>query len=127
MADRGPVGCVHHEVEWEAITEPVANRIAYILSSKSREEQVCRLDNMRPMSAGALAVVPQALKLYDETRAQAWKLYDETRAQAWKLYDETRAPAWKLYDETTDQVLKLYDETTAQAWKLYEETRAPAW
>ena len=34
--------CVHHGIEWEELTEPIANRIQYIIASKSRGEQVCR-------------------------------------------------------------------------------------
>ena len=92
--------CIHHGQEWEALSEPIANRIAYILSNKPKSEQVSRLDNMRPLSAASLALVLPALKLYEETRAQAWKLYGETLVQAWKLYEETKAQALKLYEKT---------------------------
>jgi hypothetical protein len=63
--------CVHHEREWEELTQPIANRINYILSSKSRDEQVCRLDNMRPLSASSLAVITPAWKAYKEAKAPA--------------------------------------------------------
>ncbi len=63
--------CVHHEREWEELTGPIANRIQYIIASKSRGEQVCRLDNMRPVSAASLAVIASAKKAYDEAVAPA--------------------------------------------------------
>ena len=80
--------CIHHGQEWEALSEPIANRIAYILSEKPKSEQVIRLDNMRPMSAASAAIV-----------APAWKAYDEATATAWKAYGEAMAPASKAYDE----------------------------
>jgi hypothetical protein len=107
--------CVHHETEFEELTEPIVNRITYIINNKSRHEITIRLDNLRPVSPASLALILQALKLYEETTAPALKLYEETTAPAWKLYEETTAPA-----------LKFYEETKAQAWKLYEETTAPA-
>lgn len=74
--------CVHHEVEFEQLYEPIANRIRYIVQNKSRDEKVCRLDNLRPVSAVSLSVIPPAWKLYEETTAPALKLYEETKAQA---------------------------------------------
>ena len=63
--------CIHHEVEFEELTEPVANRIRFIISSKSRSEQVSRLDNMRPLSEASLEIVLPASKAYDEAVAAA--------------------------------------------------------
>jgi protein gp37 len=40
--------CCHHEIHCEALTEPAENRIAFILSSKSKSEQAVRLLNFRP-------------------------------------------------------------------------------
>ena len=80
--------CIHHGQEWEELCEPIANRIAYILSEKPKSEQVTRLDNMRPMSAASAAIVAPAWKAYDEAMATAWKAYNEARATAWKAYDE---------------------------------------
>ena len=91
--------CVHHEIEWEELTEPIANRIQYIIASKSRGEQVCRLDNMRPVSAASLAVIASAKKAYDEAVASAKKAYYEAVASAKKAYDEAVASAEKAYDE----------------------------
>ena len=93
--------CIHHEIEFEPLTEPIANRIEFILSSKSRGEQVCRLDNMRPVSSASLVVVRPALKAYEEAAATAWKAYEEAKAPAWKAYEEAKATALKAYDEAT--------------------------
>jgi hypothetical protein len=85
--------CVHHEQEWEELTEPIANRIKYIISSKSGNEQVCRLDNLRPISAASLVAIAPARKTYDEAIAPAEKTYDEAIAPARKTYYEAIAPA----------------------------------
>jgi hypothetical protein len=116
--------CIHHGQEWEALSVPIANRIAYILAEKPKSEQVTRLDNMRPMSAASAAIVATAWKAYDEATATAWKAYDEATATAWKAYEEAKATAWKAYDEAK---ASSYDEATATAWKAYEEAKAPAW
>jgi len=80
--------CIHHGQEWEALSVPIANRIAYILAEKPKSEQVTRLDNMRPMSAASAAIV-----------ATAWKAYEEATAPVWKAHDEAVAPASKAYTE----------------------------
>ena len=72
--------CIHHGQEWEELTEPIENRIDYILSYKAKEEQVTRLDNMRPMSEVSVKVILKAWKAYDETAATARKAYNETIA-----------------------------------------------
>jgi hypothetical protein len=74
--------CIHHGQEREPLSEPIANRIAYILSRKPKSEQVTRLDNMRPMSAASAAIVATASKAYGEAEATAWKAYGEAKAAA---------------------------------------------
>ena len=118
--------CIHHEIEFEPLTEPIANRIEFILSSKSRGEQVCRLDNMRPVSSASLAVVLPAWKAYEEAKVPAWKAHEEAKATAWKAYEEAKAPAWKAYEEATAPAWKAYVEAKATAWKAYEEATATA-
>ena len=118
--------CIQHEIEFEPLTEPIANRIEFILSSKSRGEQVCRLDNMRPVSPASLAVVLPAWKAHEEATATARKAYEEAKATAWKAYEEAKAPAWKAYEEATAPAWKAYVEAKATAWKAYEEATATA-
>ena len=74
--------CIHHGQESEGLSEPIANRIAYILSGKPKSEQVTRLDNMRPISAASAAIVAPASKAYNEAVAPARKAYDEAVALA---------------------------------------------
>ena len=130
--------CIHHRQEWEALSEPIVNRIAYILSEKPKREQVTRLDNMRPMSAASAVIVAPARKAYDEAKAAAWKAYTKAKATAWKAYREAFATAWKAYNEAKAAAWKAYNEAFATAEKAYtkamaaavnahDEAIAPAW
>ena len=107
--------CIHHRQEWEELSEPIVNRIAYILSEKSKREQVTRLDNMRPMSAASVAIVAPARKAYDEAKAAAWKAYNEAFATAEKAYTKAMAAA-----------VNAHDEAIAPAWKAFDEAKAAA-
>ena len=91
--------CIHHGREWEKLTEPIENRIDYILSYKAKTEQITRLDNMRPVSEASKTVVLSARKAYDEAVAPAWKAYNEATASARKAYNEATASAGKAYSE----------------------------
>jgi tetratricopeptide (TPR) repeat protein len=118
--------CIHHEIEFEELSKPIENRIGYILSNKSKHEQVTRLDNMRPVSTASLKIVLSARKAYDEAIASASKAYDEAIAPASKAYDEAIAPAWKAYNEAKASAWKAYNEADASAWKAYDEAIASA-
>ena len=107
--------CVHHGQEFEELNEPIANRIKYIIFSKGCDEQVCRLDNMRPVSAASLAIVLPAKKTYDEAVAPAKKTYDEAVASAEKTYYEAVAPAEETYDEAVASAEETYYEAVAPA------------
>ena len=107
--------CIHHGQESEALSEPIVNRIAYILSEKPKREQVTRLDNMRPMSAASVAIVAPARKAYREAIATAAKAYDEAIATAEKAYTKAMAAA-----------VNAHDEAIAPAWKAYDEAKAAA-
>ena len=74
--------CIHHEIEFEELIEPIENRIGYILSNKSKHEQVTRLDNMRPVSTASLKIVVSARKACNEAIASARKAYDEAITSA---------------------------------------------
>ena len=64
---------IHHETVVEALSEPIENRIAYILAEKPKKEQALRLRLMRPIAAGQFAE-------YERVTAQAE--YDRVRAPA---------------------------------------------
>ena len=118
--------CIHHGREWEKLTEPIENRIDYILSYKAKTEQITRLDNMRPVSEASKTVVLSARKAHEEAVATAWKAYDEAVAPAWKAYEGAVATAWKAYEGAVATAGKAYDKAVAPAWKAYEGAVATA-
>ena len=87
--------CIHHGREWEKLTEPIENRIDYILSYKAKTEQITRLDNMRPVSEASKTVVLSAWKAYDKAIATAEKAYNKATATARKAYNEAITSAHK--------------------------------
>lgn len=93
--------CIHHDQEREVLSEPLINRIAYILSEKPKSEQVTRLDNMRPMSAASAAIVVPARKAYEEAKTTARKAYYEAKTTASKAYEKDQLVARKAYEEAT--------------------------
>lgn len=67
---------IHHEAACEVLTEPIENRIAYILREKPEGERALRLRLMRP------------------TTAPAWKAYEAARAPAHRLVCSTPGCPW---------------------------------
>ena len=78
---------IHHEVSAELLTEPIKNRIGYILRNKPKDEQAARLRAMRPIPA-------QAWAEYERVDAPAWAEYERVEAQAWAEYERVKAQAW---------------------------------
>lgn len=60
---------IHHEALVEKRTDPISERIAYILSDKPLAEQALRLRLLRPVLDDA--AVAEAGKAYDAARAEA--------------------------------------------------------
>ena len=137
--------CVHHDTEMEALSEPIVNRIRYIVENKDEDERVVRLDNLRPvLSIKAVAAwkayekaIATAQKAYEEVIDPVWEAYDEARttareayekakAPAWKAYEKATAPAWKAYEKAWITARKVYEEAIALAWEAYEKAIAPA-
>ncbi len=117
--------CLHHGQDVEELTEPIENRIAYILAHKAKNEIVIRLDNLRPvLSVEAVAL---ARKTYGEAIAPAWKAYGEAIDPARKAYGEAVALARKTYGESIDPARKAYVEAITAAWNAYDETITAAW
>ena len=97
---------IHHEQPFEALTEPIENRIAYILSDKPKKEQALRLRLMRPVTAPAWAE-------YWKVRAAAWAEYEKVEDE----YQRAKAAAWAEHQ---------YEKATVAAWAEYEKATAPA-
>ena len=107
--------CVHHEVELEELTEPIENRIQYILDHKAKTEQIVRLDNLRPVLTLSTILAQKAYK--ELSIASAQKAYSESSASAWKAYSESLASAQKAYNESSASAWKAYSESSASAHK----------
>ena len=141
--------CVHHCIEIEELSESIVSRIRYIVKNKAKDEQVTRLDNLRPVLSisivltarahyreaiataekaydKAIAPIAPALKAYNEATAPALKAYNEATATAMKAYNEATATARKAYNEAMARARKAYDEATAMARKAYDEAMAMA-
>ena len=123
-----PIGtwfwAIHHEVVAEPLTEPLANRIKFILTRKNASERKVRLAALRPVkNPGAIA---PAQKAYSEATVAAGKACEEAIAAAGKAYEEATAPAGKAYEEAIAPAWKAYSEASAAAGKAYAESTAPA-
>ena len=80
---------LHHELAFEEITEPIENRITYILDYKPRKEQARRFSQLRPVTAAAWAE-------YDKVTAPALAEYEKVTAAAWAEYEKVTAAAHPL-------------------------------
>jgi len=118
--------CLHHEVEFEELTEPIANRIRYIVNNKSRDEIQCRLDNLRPVSVASLVIILPAYEAYQKATAQAYEAYQKARAQAYEAYQKARAQAEEAYQKATAPAEEAYQKATAQAYEAYQKATAQA-
>ena len=84
--------CCHHEGLYEKLTEPAENRIAYILNNKAAREQVCRLNNFRPVTWQS-----ECDSLDADYRAKCDPLYADLRAKCDPLYADYWAKMEVLY------------------------------
>jgi FAD/FMN-containing dehydrogenase len=82
---------LHHEVLCEPLTEPIANRIAYIVSHKPQAEVETRLRLISPVVRGKVpAAYVKARAALDKVRAaydKAWAARDK----AWAALDKAGA------------------------------------
>ena len=83
--------CCHHSIRFEELTEPLENRIAYILTKKPENERAIRLHNFRPVRIELPKELKKARAEYDKSYAE----YDKTRVE----YDKARAEWYKVYAE----------------------------
>src|ERR1035437_3966131 len=102
--------CLHHEQLAEELTEPIENRISYILSDKPKSEWACRFLNLRPMSL-------DSIKVYNPARAEYNKVYNAARAE----YDKVRNAAWAECDKVCDAARAEYNKVRNAAWAEYDK------
>ena len=135
-----PIGtwfwCIHHSEMVENLTEPLANRIRYILTEKPEPERKIRLAALRPVkSQQAIAdawaardkVIAPAWAARDKVIADARAAYDKAFADPTRAaYDKAIADAWAAYDKVIDPARAAYDKAIADAWAA-EYPDHPAW
>ena len=92
---------LHHGKLIEALSEPAANRIAYILRDKPKDEQALRLRLFRPASDEAWQATAPAWAAYDKATASARAAYDKAVASARAAYTKATAPARAAYTKAT--------------------------
>ena len=91
---------LHHEIDFEEITEPIENRITYILIHKPKNEQAVRFSQLRPVASQALAEFRQVAEAvwaeYKKVTGSSWAEYRKVVAAALAEYDKVVAAAHPL-------------------------------
>ena len=117
-----PIGtwfwAVHHMVVCEPLTEPLVNRIRYILTSKDLSERSIRLMALRPVMAPdnlpeplvkARVECDKACAEYDNARVE----YDNARVEygkAWAEYNKAGAECNKARAEYNKELFTQWGE-----------------
>ena len=114
----------HHEILFEPATEPIENRIAYILSDKPKAEQAIRLRAMRPIPAQVWLeyqrIEQPALAEYERIRRQARAEYERITQPTLAEYLRIEQPAWEEYLRITQPAWEEYRRIKQQAWEEYK-------
>jgi len=97
----------HHEILAETLTEDAENRIAYILSSKSRREMALRLHLFRPVSEVRLK---KFKKVYaDQEKAEAdWQKAEAERKRTYAVWRKAYGDWEKAYYDLAILVHEKY-------------------
>ena len=110
-----PIGtwfwAVHHMVVCEPLTEPLVNRIRYILTSKDLSERSIRLMALRPVMAPDNLPEPlvKARVECDKARAEYNKAGAECN-KAWAECDKARAEYNKAWAECNKELFTQWGE-----------------
>ena len=124
---------IHHQIIAEPLTEPLADRIKYILTQKDQSERAVRLKALRPVMNpdGLQAGCAKACAEYVKARAEYGKAcaeYDKARAEygkAWAEYDKAGAEYDKAWAECAkaraecDKAGAEYDKAWAECNKEF--------
>jgi len=112
---------IHHEKWLEILTEPIENRIAFILDNKPIIEQAERLRRMRPFD-WKKAYADRQKAYADWQKAYAdWQKADADREKAyadWQKADADREKAyadWQKAD-ASQEMIKLHAEVCGCPW-----------
>jgi hypothetical protein len=134
-----PIGtyfyAVHHQSIAEPLTEPLANRIHYILTEKPANERKTRLAALRPLldqkaRATCDKACAKARAAYAKARAAYAKACDKASAAYDKACDKARATCDKAYAKACDKAYAkaraAYDKAMLALWNR-EYPGHPAW
>lgn len=69
--------CIHHQKRAEPLSDPIVDRVKYVLTDKAKSELITRLDNMRPVLSAAAR---EAISVYQKARKHTWD--EERRARS---------------------------------------------
>ena len=105
--------CCHHAILLERLTKPAENRIAYILSDKSKEEQAIRLHNFRPARVKLPEAIEKACAEFDKACAE----FDKARAEwnkACAEFDNKARAEWNKARAEWNKACAEFDKARAE-------------
>ena len=107
-----PWKCLHHMIPYEFTTEPVVNRVVYVLLNKPLDEIEVRLAEMEPWIWERFPAVEQAHGAY----IKAMDAYNKAwgaRHKSWGAYNKAiaaRHKAWDAYNKASDDASQQLNE-----------------
>ena len=117
--------CCHHEIHYEPLTEPAENRIAFILSSKSKSEQAVRLLNFRPCKD--VAAVKTARDAYVAAVKTAKDAYVAAVKPASDAYNAAVKPARDAQDSAVETARDAQDSAVETARHALRKLHKSEW
>ena len=116
---------IHHSVIVEKLSEPLLNRVEYILTQKPNHEREIRLDAIRPVKNDK--VFSAAWAEHDKVCSAAWVEYNKACSAAWAEHDKVRSAASAEYNKVCSAAGAEYDKVRSAAWAEYEKACSAAW
>jgi len=98
---------VHHEVLCEPLTEPLANRIAYIKANKPKNEIETRLRWLTPVRGKVPTALDKAVAAYDKAGA-AYVKAQAAHDKAWAAYLKAQAAHDKAWAAALPALERLH-------------------
>ena len=117
-----PWKLLHHEILLEYTTEPVVNRVEYVLLHKPLEEIEVRLAEMEPW----VWEIPERLAKARDAYSKALDAYDKA-LDAYSKARDAYSKAWGAYDKARDAYNKARDaynkarDAYNKAWDAYNK------
>ena len=116
---------IHHETLVETVTEPIENRIRFILSGKPEYGRATRLRAMRPLTADVYAdYEAKRDALNADYAAKCDALWADYEAKRVLLYADYKAKRESLYADYKAKRAPLYADYKAKRAPLYADYEA---